>query len=403
MTKSLLRRLWLLALLPVFILFFQPASSQAAGTPFDRPGMWIWYVSSSHGGNLTKIIRQARRARIGTLYIKSADGTDPWSQFNPRTVKRLKRAGLNVCGWHYVYGRRPIAEARISALAKRRGADCFVIDAEAEYEGKYAAADWYIRRLKRLVGPKFPLALSTFPYAHYHQAFPYSVFLGPGAAQYNLPQDYWHTIGDRVRTSVEITFEQNRLYKRPVYPIGQTYENPGGRAMLAFRRFMNSYETVPSWWSWQETNRAEWRVLGRKVGKVRGYRPYRGHPTLRFGSKGDHVLWLQQHLIAHGNRLQPNGVLNRVTLRAVRRIQRQSGLPVTGVVDTRTWNHVLRTRPVRIHWSGAAKRGRRAGVSTPNRSAPLSANLPAKMNELEGVKRGEGPRSSSATRRAGAS
>ena len=50
--------------------------------------------------------------------------------------------------------------------AKRRGADCFVIDAEAEYAGKYAAADWYIRRLKRLVGPKFPLALSTFPYAH---------------------------------------------------------------------------------------------------------------------------------------------------------------------------------------------------------------------------------------------
>ena len=145
--------------------------------------MWIWYVDDSNGGNLRSIIRQARQADIGTLFIKSGDGDDVWSQFNKPMVRRLQRAGLKVCGWQYIYGRRPIAEAGSPPAAKRRGADCFVIDAEAEYEGKYAAADWYIRELRRLVGPKFPLSLSPrFPYVHYHPGFPYSVFLGPGAA-----------------------------------------------------------------------------------------------------------------------------------------------------------------------------------------------------------------------------
>ena len=50
--------------------------------PFDRQGMWIWYVVASEGGNLPRIIAKARRSDIGTLYIKSGDGGDIWSQFN---------------------------------------------------------------------------------------------------------------------------------------------------------------------------------------------------------------------------------------------------------------------------------------------------------------------------------
>jgi len=387
MTKTSSRRMGLLALLlPVLLIALQvaPPSTEAA-RPYDRAGMWIWYVDSSNGGNVGSIIRQARRAKIGTLYIKSGDGVNTWSQFNRPLLKRLHRAGLKVCGWQYVYGKRPLAEARVSAVAKRRGADCFVIDAEAEYEGKYAAADWYIRELRRLVGPRFPLSLSTFPYGHYHPGFPYSVFLGPGAATDNLPQVYWHAIGDSVRKSLEITWEQNRLYKRPIYPVGQTYDNPGNRDLLAFRRFSLNYGSAPSWWSWQETNSAEWRALGRRVTRIAGYRQFRGHPTLKRGSRGDQVVWLQQHLIAAGYTMEPTGIFGGGTVNAVRKFQRSRNLGVDGVVGTQTWNRLLKIRPVRVRWSAARNRKGPARISSGAPKAPRSARLPAVRNELAGA------------------
>ncbi|MCB0868355.1 MAG: peptidoglycan-binding protein [Solirubrobacterales bacterium] len=390
MTKTHFRRFGLLALaLPVLFMAIQSAAQPAQAGIYNRAGMWIWYVDDSNGGNLGSIIREAKRARVGTVYIKSGDGDDAWSQFNRRLVNRLHRAGLKVCGWQYVYGDKPVAEARISAVAKRRGADCFVIDAEAEYEqSKYAAADMYIRELRRLVGPRFPLALSTFPYAHYHPSFPYSVFLGPGAATANLPQVYWHAIGDSVRTTVEITWEQNTIYKRRIWPVGQTYENPPISEILAFRRFMLNYGSAPSWWSWQETNSTEWRALGKTVPRVGGYRPYTGKPTVERGMKGDQVVWLQQHLIGAGYNLEPTGIFSASTYRAVRKFQQSRGLEVDGVVGTTTWNRLLRVTPVRVRWSAARNRALRAGVSSAGGvkpGNPLSANLPAVRNELAGV------------------
>lgn len=42
------------------------------------------------------------------------------------------RAGLDVCARQFVYGERPVAGAKVGAAAARRGADCLVIDAEAQ-------------------------------------------------------------------------------------------------------------------------------------------------------------------------------------------------------------------------------------------------------------------------------
>ncbi|MCB0869277.1 MAG: peptidoglycan-binding protein [Solirubrobacterales bacterium] len=389
MTQTFSRRLGLIALLlPVlFVTLYSAPQKAEAASPFNKAAMWIWYVDDSNGGNLRSIIRQSRQANIGTLFIKSGDGDETWSQFNKPMVRRLQAAGLNVCGWQYTYGRRPIAEARVAAVAKRRGADCFVINAEAEYEGKYAAADWYIRELRRRVGPRFPIGLSSFPYVHYHPAFPYSVFLGPGAANVNLPQVYWHTIGDPVRTSLEITWEQNSIYKRPIRATGQTWDGPPKRDLLAFRRFMINYGSAASWWSWQETDSSEWAALGKKVARVPGYRAFSGKVALETGSRGDQVVWLQQHLIALGYAMQPTGIFNRTTARAVRRFQRSRGLAVDGQVGTQTWNRLMRVRPVRVRWSAAGSKNRIASASSATPAAPLSADLPAVRNEIAGAEK----------------
>ncbi|MBS1879767.1 MAG: hypothetical protein JST31_09655, partial [Actinobacteria bacterium] len=171
-----------------------PSGSGRGRTAFDRQGMWIWYVSRSQGGSVAAIIAQARRAHIGTVYVKSGDGATVWNQFNKSLIGPLHRAGIDVCAWQFVYGNEPVAEANVGAVAVHRGADCLVIDAEADYEGKYASADLYIRTLRAKIGANFPLSLSGFPYVDYHPAFPYSVFLGPGGAQYNQPQMYWKAI-----------------------------------------------------------------------------------------------------------------------------------------------------------------------------------------------------------------
>lgn len=354
--------------------------------------MWIWYVDASEGGSIKRIIARAKRARIGTLYIKSGDGTNVWSQFTPALIDRFQRAGLKVCGWQYVYGRNPVGEAKVSAVAKRRGADCFVIDAETEYEGNYAGADRYIRKLRKLVGPRFRLSLSTFPYAHFHPGFPYSVFLGPGAATDNLPQVYWKTIGDSVRESVETTYTYNRMYERPIHPVGQTYLGPGTRALLQFRRYMLNYGAAPSWWSWQETNSSEWAALGKTLSRpVPAYRVVNTHPTQSRGARGDQIVWLQQHLYGAGFKVPITGIFGSRTFRAVRQFQASKNLKADGVVGNRTWKLLLRADPVRVRWSAAGSSSARAGSSAAA-SGPLSASTPPVRDEVAGASQPLPPR-----------
>ena len=99
-----------------------------------------------------------------------------------------------------------------------RGADCLVIDVEGHYEGRYPQASTYMTTLRSIVGPDYPLALTSFPYVDYHPALPYSVFLGPGGAQYNIPQLYWKTIGTTVDAGFAHTWVWNRAYGRPILP-----------------------------------------------------------------------------------------------------------------------------------------------------------------------------------------
>ena len=357
-------------------------------TPFDRQGMWIWYVSRSDGGDISRLIARANRYGIGTLYIKAGDAGSTWSQFNTPLVEALHQGGLDVCAWQFVYGDRPVAEAKVGAAAVRRGADCLVIDAEGQYEGKYAGADRYIRALRARIGESFPLSLAAFPYVDYHPSFPYSVFFGPGGATYNQPQMYWKTIGTSVRTVYEHTYLYNRVWDVPLYPLGQTYSAPGRKPVMRFRRFAESYGGLaPSWWSWQETTTGLWQALGALTpGPVFGYRPIVSHPILKTGSKGDLVVWAQSHLVAAGQSVPITGIYGKLTRAAVRRFQTSKGLFANGAIGTETWEALLSVDPVRPGWAGrpALRRGgARISSAAISPRRPLSASLPAKGYEID--------------------
>ena len=93
-----------------------------------------------------------------------------------------------------------------------------------------------MERLRSLIGPRYPVALAAFPYVDFHPSFPYSVFLGPGGAQYNAPQMYWRDIGTSVAAVYAHTYSFNRIYQRPIFPLGQLYSQPAAPTDRAIPR-----------------------------------------------------------------------------------------------------------------------------------------------------------------------
>jgi hypothetical protein len=319
-----------------------------------------------------------------------------WSQFNPTVVSALHAGGLRVCAWQYVYGSYPLLEAQAGANAVKAGADCLVIDAESEYEGKYYAAQRYITRLRQLIGTSVPLGLAGLPYVDYHPSFPYSVFLGPNGADDNLPQMYWYDIGTSVDQVYAHTYIYNRVYQRPIYPLGQVSGPPPARQIKRFRQFLWVYGTHGvSWWDWQVASSADWRALSTWVPHLAYATAVPGMPTLKKGAAGDLVVWAQEHLQSAGVTLAVDGGFGGKTLAAVQNFQSQHGLTVDGVIGPQTWTALLQYQPAYVNWkppathhstrligslTAAAVAAADTGSRTP--SEPASALLPDRGHEL---------------------
>ena len=86
-----------------------------------------------------------------------------------------------------------------------------------------------------------------------------------------------------------------------------------------------------------------------------GLTAYKG-VTLKVGSTGAAVKALQAAL----GGLAVDGSYGSPTAGAVNAFQRSVGLPVTGIVDRRTWDKVeLKVHPLLPYWNAVAKRGSR--------------------------------------------
>jgi hypothetical protein len=352
--------------------------------------MWIWVLADSDGGNLAAITATATHLGIRTLMVKSSDGTTVWPQFNPLLAQILHAAHLRVCAWQYVYGVHPIIEAEAGAAAVRAGADCLVIDAEVEYQGLYVQAQRYLTKLRSLIGPQFPLALAGFPWIDYHPSFPYSVFLGPDGAQYNVPQMYWWDIGTSVRKVYSHTYTYNEVYQRPIDPLGQLFGSPPASDILRFRALSRAYGARGvSWWDWQSATPAGLIHMSQPVGNLTGFTPATTVATLSQGSVGDVVVWAQEHLLAAGYPVTINGDYAGPMQAAVAQFQSAHALPVTGVIDPYTWAALLKYPAPAIRWTSKHRRlsalvaAARATRGVPDvLPVPWSASLPQRSDEL---------------------
>jgi hypothetical protein len=373
-------------------------SSSGRGNPLSGRAMWIWELPQSDGGSLASVISDAHRFGLSTLIIKSSDGASMWSQFGPQLVSALHAAGIKVCAWQYVYGNAPVTEAYKGAAAVHDGADCLVIDAESEYEGKYVSAQVYIQRLRALIGYSYPLVLAGFPYIDYHPAFPYSVFLGPGGAQYNAPQMYWRDIGTTTDNVFGHTYAYNLIYGRPIYPLGQVYGHPPGHQVVRFRQLARVYGAGGvSWWDWQEARASDWIAVSRPTGTLPGYVPYKTLADVNPNDSGDLVVWVQEHLVSAGYPIQVSGDYGYHTLLDVQAFQTAHGLSPDGIIGPQTWAALLRYRIARVKWtvakrhdtatvtSAAITAAQRATSTALMQPVPASASLPAKRDEIAGA------------------
>ena len=334
-----------------------PLPRRAATAPgslpdvFEGNGMWIWMLSKSEGADLDAIAARARGASMRTVFIKSADAASLWPQFSPELVQGLHDRGLRVCAWQFVYGTDPLGEAAAGAASVRAGADCLVIDAESAYEGRYAAAQRYMTALRAAIGPGYPLALTSFPYVDYHPRLPYSVFLGAGGVQANLPQVYWKDIGATVDAVSARTLANNRIYRTPLAPLGQAYDNPDSVDIARFRAVWAGYGAGGlSWWSWQSASDRTWATLAAPA-PAPVVLPDPGWPSLRKGSSGDQVIWLEQHLASADPSVAIDGKFTAATETALIALQTARGLPASGSTDAATWQALL-TLPMRpVDWT----------------------------------------------------
>lgn len=327
-----------------------PDALASDDSPFRGLGTWVWELKRP--GDVPNVVKQATTFGMRTVFVKSGDGVRYWSQFD-RSIGTFKAAGLRVCAWQYIYGRKPVQEARVAARAVKAGADCFVVDAETEFEGRYqgrtyTAARRYMAELRRLVGRDYPVALTSFAYADYHPRFPYSAFLGgPNGADVNMPQIYWGAFRHAVDRAVVRTAVSNSVYGAPIAPIAGTYEREVPRDLVRFRCLAAAYGWPgASYWSFQETRPSQWPSLGRPV-RCADAVTARQYPTLKLRKHGDQVVWLQMRLRAWGNPVPVTGYYRAQTRSAVRAFQAARGLQPDGVAGPVTWALLLESPPVR--------------------------------------------------------
>ena len=195
-------------------------------------GWFIWQVARCEGGAPEAIAQQAVSAGLTHVLIKIAERTYDFGfdkqgrDLVPPIAEALRARGVQVWGWHYIYGDKPAEEAR---LAVKRCAelrvDGYVIDAEAEFKQPGKAAARLFMQTLRAELPQLPVALSSYRYPSLHPQLPWAEFLEK--CDLVMPQVYWEQAHNPeqqlARSAKEFANPDLVTWIRPFVPTGSAY------------------------------------------------------------------------------------------------------------------------------------------------------------------------------------
>ena len=169
---------------------------------------------------------------------------------------------------------------------------------------------------------------------------------------------YWKAIGTSVDTVYANTYIGNRMYGRPIFPLGQTYEHVSSADLVRFREEAAVYgATGFSFWDWQETSASGWSALAAPLAPLTTVTANTSYPELSSGGKGDQVLWMQEHLASAISTQETSGTFGSQTATDLRTFQTAHGIPASGVTDAATWAALLALPPVAFDWTGGGPTG----------------------------------------------
>ncbi len=321
------------------------APARADASPLLSRALWV-----THASTPAALASAAGAAGVRTLFVKAADGSSPEPQFTPALVAGLRAQGMSVCAWTFAYGADPAGEASVAVAAVRSGAECLIVDAEGAYDGRYGAAQSFVRALRRELGAAFPIALAGQAEVLEHPGFPYSVFLGPGGFQADLPLLYWRDLGLGVQAALRTAIAQNAIYGRPIAPVGQLYGGVSGTEAASFATVAGRDGCPAS--SFFDLDVAEPAQLAALRGAPAARHTRTSAPaTIRPGADGDEVLWAQELLNAAGANLPVGGFFGPQTAHALATFQGRHRLRRTGVLDAASWRALLRLHAREPSWA----------------------------------------------------
>ena len=228
-------------------------------------GFFTWKLTQAEKGNPAQIAATAKSAGLSHVMIKIANGKYPYNgdfgdpqDYVTPTVEALRAEGIQVWGWHYVYGDDPYGEADIAIRrAQQYNLDLYAIDAESEYKapGKSAAAYRFMSRLRSGL-PDLPVALCSYRFPSLHPELPWNEFLDK--CTYSMPQVYWKAKHDPA-SQLEHCYQeyQTRVLPRPMIPVGAAFIESGWQPTVDdVKAFMQKAQelnlSVVSFWEWAD-------------------------------------------------------------------------------------------------------------------------------------------------------
>lgn len=282
--SAYLRSTAVLSALALSLSLVSPSAASAAVDPANMgKGDWIWLMSSAQTAlgvsTVQGVIDYEKNKGMQWIVVKCADQGTWMSQFSSDLITRAHTAGLKIFGYQRVWGVNLTAEINAGKQCLASGADGYIIDAEAEFEGKASQATTMMNSLRASYPTAF-IAHAPFPYIDYHTSFPYVEFGKKCDAV--MPQCYWTAIGVTPTKMVSDldaqwkkwqttwTNQGNGAAVKPIVPIGQAYDGTPGSEITTFVNALKNdaspataggYKGV-SFWSCQHHNADEWAAIG---------------------------------------------------------------------------------------------------------------------------------------------
>jgi hypothetical protein len=212
-------------------------------TILEGKGIYIWKASQIAGGSLEAAVQACSLMGLKWVALKIGDAASTYFRSYsdmPAAVRAFKAAGIQVWGWHYIYGgvhfrsdgtwyvsgATPAQEAVFAAeQVVTLGLDGYIIDAEQQYKvyNQAARARAFVTALADRELP-VPIGLSSYRYPALHPELPWREFLP--ICDFHMPQVYWQPGGAVSELNKSIA-QLTALKQIPVVPAGRVYVGDG--------------------------------------------------------------------------------------------------------------------------------------------------------------------------------